>query len=216
MKRWRRAARRLTHAQDGHGFNEATHMATWEYGKLHHWTPEAARPQGLRKPASLARLATLASLILVLLSTAPYWAARIPLRTGRVAAPPRISESKPGAFTPATPKQAARIAGTHAVGPQPGQPTRRRVPARSFVVSFGSFPHQRTAEARARVIRGKGYHASVTRLGRSFHVLSHTYHDRSRAEFWSKVFGEIGLRTRVLPLGTQTLIHATENTAFTL
>ncbi len=102
------------------------------------------------------------------------------------------------------------------MGPQSVQPTRRRVPMRSFVVSFGSFPHQRTAEARARVIRGKGYHASVARLGRSFHVFSHTYRDRSRAEFWSKVFGEIGLQTRVLPLRTPTLTHATEGTAFAL
>ncbi len=179
-------------------------MATWEYGKLYHWTPEAARPQGLRKSVSLARLVTLASLVLVLLSTAPYWAARIPLRTGRVTAPPRISESTPTTFVPATPKQAARLAGTQTVAPKLGQPVRRRAP-RSFVVSFGSFPHQRTAEARARVIRGKGYHASVARLGGSFHVFSHTYRDRSRAEFWSKVFGEIGLQTRVLPLRTQTL-----------
>ncbi len=188
-------------------------MATWEYGKLHH---EGARPQGLRKAASLARLAALASLVLVLLSTAPYWTARIPVRTGRVATPPRITESKPGAFTRATPKQAARIAGTQTVAPQLGQPTRRRALASSFVVSFGSFPHQRTAEVRARVIRSKGYHASVTQVGRSFHVFSRTYRDRSRAEFWSKIFGEIGLRTRVLPLGTQTLTHATETAAFTL
>ena len=190
-------------------------MATWEYGKLHLLTLEAAGPQGRRKPASLARLATLASLVLVLLSTAPYWGVRIPLRTGRLSAPPRISESKPSTYTPVAPKQAGRLAGTQTVARQLGQPVRRRAP-RSFVVSFGSFPHQRTAEARARVIRGKGYHASVARVGGAFHVFSHTYRDRSRAEFWSKVFGEIGLQTRVLPLRTQTLTHATEGTTFAL
>jgi len=181
-------------------------MATWEYGTLHYLMVEATRSQGLRLP--LGRLAGIASVILVLLATAPYWAAQIDLRFGHRTAPSTITVlERPTGIDPRRPQQ-THIAGTQAVVPGRVIPTRRSAQARSYVISFGSFGHPRPAEARARLVRSKGYQASVTRVGRSFHVVGHTYRDRTRAEFWSKVFGEIGLATRVLPLGPQTLTNA--------
>jgi cell division septation protein DedD len=78
----------------------------------------------------------------------------------------------------------------------------RRVPGpKRYVVSFGSFSRRAAAETTARDIRGKGYHATVTHVGGIFHVFSRPFQDRHSAEFWSKVYREIGLNTHVLAVG---------------
>ncbi len=182
-------------------------MATWEYSTLHYLTPDAASPQGLRLPTvTLLRLAAVFSLVLTLLST-PYWAGRIFLRIGLVTAPPRISEStRPNSAISTRP----RATSTRTMAAPRGQQARRASRARGFVVSFGSFSRRPVAEAQARTIRSKGYHAAVTQVGRSYHVVGHAYQDRMDAEFWAKVFGGIGLHTRVYPLNSSNLSHAIE------
>ncbi len=180
-------------------------MATWEYGALPYWTPKAAHARRLRGSASLVRTAAVGGLVLVLVGTSPYWIARVSPQTGQQVGHPQIAQSPlPG--KPPTISSVRRAVPTRTAPPRRAQQMRPSARAGGFVVSFGNFSHRAPAEAHARTVRSKGYHASVAQVGGSFHVLSHAYHDRTSAEFWSKIYGSIGLQTRVLPLraGTAT------------
>ncbi len=50
------------------------------------------------------------------------------------------------------------------------------------------------------MVRSRGYFATVKPAGRSFRVVSHSYQSRTTAEFWLKVFKDIGLRANIMPL----------------
>lgn len=71
-----------------------------------------------------------------------------------------------------------------------------------YIVSFGRFPQRQAAEAHARVVRTKGYAATVTRVGSSFTVVSRSYPDKGRAEFWAGVFRQVGLQAEIAGLPT--------------
>lgn len=186
-------------------------MATWESKTLRDvGAPHSGVPVW-RRPPYAPQLIIVVGLILFLVGTAPYWS-RSPFGTEFVSAPPRTASApSPHAVVqrpspsspspeiavqrPSSPAPRAQLRRT----PQQGSQTARRVPGgRQFVVSFGRFSRRTPAETAARAIRGKGYLATVRHVGGAFHVFSRAFRDRESAEFWSKVYSDIGLHARVL------------------
>ncbi len=173
-------------------------MATWELEPRFYSHPKSAGSPGLRRSTPPTRLAIVVSLILVLVGTAPYWSKQIPLGTEFVAISPEIGRPPDKVVLVQTTSPRGPRAQARRNTSQVRQSVRRAPGSKHYVVSFGSFSRQAAAETTAREIRGKGYHATVTHVGGTFHVVSRSFQDRHSAEFWSKVYSEIGLRTHVL------------------
>lgn len=65
-----------------------------------------------------------------------------------------------------------------------------------FLVTFGRFERREAAEAHARLVRSKGYIAKILHSGGVHLVVSRPYRTLADAQFWSVIFGEIGLEAR--------------------
>jgi hypothetical protein len=68
------------------------------------------------------------------------------------------------------------------------------VPAGRVVLAFGRFERRAAAQARARLVRSKGYIARVIQAGAAYLVVSRPYRNHAEARFWSGIFGGLGLR----------------------
>ena len=151
-------------------------MATWEVG--------TAR-MNRREPAGVEMLRVLtAGLLVVLVAWAPYSVLRSgsPLvrqqagvREGTLEVPPSIRQALPVITAP----------------PQQGLAA---VPAGRFVLAFGRFERRVAAQARARLVRSKGYAARVVQTGAAYLVVSRPYRNHAEARFWSGIFGRLGLQ----------------------
>jgi hypothetical protein len=151
-------------------------MATWEVG--------SAR-MSRREPAGVEMLRVLtAGLLVVLVAWAPYAVLRsgsplvreqVAVREGTLEVPPSIRQALPVITAP--PQQG--LAG---------------VPGGRFVLAFGRFERRVTAQARARLVRSKGYIARVIPTGAAYLVVSRPYRNHAEARFWSGIFGTLGLQ----------------------
>ncbi len=160
-------------------------MATWD-GET---TPQS-RDRTLPAPTPAWQFPHLlaAGLLVFMISSGPYYALRnalseTPLAT---AGPSDVSVST-----------SASWGGAVVVKPRQAQAV-PLLKAGQFVVAFGRFQRQESAEAHARLVRSKGYVAKVVRSGAAYVVVSRPYRSLSDARFWSKVFGELGLEARAL------------------
>ncbi len=160
-------------------------MATWEVG-----TRSLARPRP-RGPAVAAVQALLAAGAVVLAGAGPYWALRASLGNSQVRAAARVLEVAP----------ALRPSPAVAQAPAPAGPAGGRSVGSAGAprVIFGRFASPREAQARARLVRRKGYIASVVRVGGAYAVVSRPYPSLEAARSWAEIFREIGLRSQVVP-----------------
>lgn len=67
-----------------------------------------------------------------------------------------------------------------------------------FVLTFGHYARRDRALAYARVVRSKGYIASVVQTDQGFTVVSRSYASLEAARFWSAIFEEIGIEVRAV------------------
>ncbi len=183
-------------------------MATWE----RETRGSRSIPAEQQRPFPLLHLA-LANGLVFLFVASVSWGLKIQSEVVQTASITALSH--PASVKSAVPVQATKPLYTAAKA-QPtlrtSQVVSRRPPqvTARFVVSFGGFPRREIAETRARLVRSKGYFATVTRVGPSYHVVSHPYPDRHVAEYWSKVFHQIGLPGNVTALGETRLSQAIE------
>jgi hypothetical protein len=152
-------------------------MATWETGAQFSSRREAVGAETLRVLA--------AGLIVAVLTWGPYWVLRN--GAGPVALAPGVGagalEGSPAVrstlFVAAVrPPQSSGAAG---------------LSSGRFVLAFGRFERRAAAEARARLVRSKGYIARVVHSGAAYLVVSRPYRDHADAQFWSAVFVKLGL-----------------------
>ena len=68
------------------------------------------------------------------------------------------------------------------------------VPAGRIVLAFGRFERHAAAQARARLVRSKGYIARVVQTSTAYLVVSRPYRTHAEARFWSGIFGRLGLQ----------------------
>jgi hypothetical protein len=68
------------------------------------------------------------------------------------------------------------------------------VPSGRIVVAFGRFEHHAAAQARARLVRSKGYIARIVQARAAYLVVSRPYRNHAEARFWSGIFGRLGLQ----------------------
>jgi len=161
-------------------------MATWDgettyQNRVH--TPPA--------PALARQISQLlaAGLVVFMITSGPYYVLRIALPQAPVAI---ASRSDVLEVSPAARLGVAAAVKTHQV--QAVTPST----VGQFVVAFGRFQRQETAEAHARLVRSKGYVARVVQSGAMYVVVSRPYRSLRDARFWSKVFGELGLEAKAL------------------
>lgn len=148
-------------------------MATWERARLSFGRQPPPVQEQLPELRRGVRVREVLIIAVLVVSTS-LWVASALTRQARETATPR----------PDPPRDAATSATT-------AQPVTAR-PA-GFVVTFGEFSHQDTARRQARLVRSKGYLATVSRSGPSLRVISRIYDDRHQAEFWAAIFHEIGI-----------------------
>ncbi len=161
-------------------------MATWEVGTaVQTWSEPEPAPSVVRQiPQLLA-----AGLVVLLMASGPYYVLRIALPQSQIATAVSTGplEAQP-AIRSALPVAAVR----------PGQAAAVVPPAGRFVVAFGRFERREAADAHARLVRSKGYIARVVRSGAAYVVVSRPYRSLAAAQFWTGVFGEIGLQAKAL------------------
>lgn len=161
-------------------------MATWEVGTaLQHWSePEPAPSVARQIPQLLA-----AGLVVLLMASGPYYVLRIALPQSQIATAVSVGPLEvPPAVRSALPVVAMQTRRAVGVTPAP----------RRFMVAFGRFERREAADARARLVRSKGYIARVVRSGAAYVVVSRQYRSLADAQFWTAVFGEIGLQAKAL------------------
>src|SRR5574340_702796 len=150
-------------------------MATWEVRSSRMSRQEPAGAEMLRVLA--------AGLLVALVAWAPYSVLRsrpqpvtqqAEVREGTLEAPPTVRTARPAVTAP---RQG--LAG---------------VPAGGIVLAFGRFERRTAAQARARLVRSKGYIARVVRAGAAYLVVSRPYRNHAEARFWSGIFGGLGLQ----------------------
>jgi hypothetical protein len=161
-------------------------MATWELeARSLLW------PGVRRRAAATAAQAVMAAGVVALVAAGSYRALHTSLLGSQAQAAARTLEVAP-ALRPSPPgvrsQAGTRPAGAFAVRP-----------ADAARVVFGRFARRQDADARARLVRRKGYMATVVRVGEVYLVVSRAYSSPQAAQFWARVFREIGLRARVVP-----------------
>lgn len=158
-------------------------MATWDERTIQNRSaPSPVVPVARQFPQFIA-----AGLTALVLASGPYWALR-------AAAPrPTVIAVRTGALevTPA-------IRSFTVTAMRPGQTRTVASRTRRFVVAFGRFQRLESAEAQARIVRGKGYIAAVVRSGTAYLVVSRQYRSLSDAKFWSSIFSKLGLEAKAL------------------
>jgi hypothetical protein len=124
-----------------------------------------------------------AGLLVVLVAWAPYSVLRgapqvvtqkVDVREGPWEAPPSVRLARP----------AITAAPQSLVG----------VPGGRIVLAFGRFERHAAAQARARLVRSKGYIARIVQTGAAYLVVSRPYRNHAEARFWSGIFGKLGLQ----------------------
>ncbi len=160
-------------------------MATWEVGsRVQTWTEPEPAPSVVRQiPQLLA-----AGLVVLLMASGPYYVLRIALPQSQIAT---AVSTGPLEAQPAV-RSALSIAAAR------GQAAGITPASGRFLVAFGRFERREAADARARLVRSKGYIARVVRSGAAYLVVSRPYHSLAAAQFWTGVFGEIGLQASAL------------------
>ena len=137
-----------------------------------------------REPAGTEMLRLLAAgLLVALVAWAPYSVLRsgsptvmqqAEFRDGPLETPPAVRLARPE--VPALPQGLAGV------------------PAGRIVLAFGRFERHAAAQARARLVRRKGYIARVVQTGAAYLVVSRPYRTHAEARFWSGIFGGLGLQ----------------------
>ncbi len=161
-------------------------MATWEVGsRVQTWTePEPAPSVARQIPQLLA-----AGLVVLLMASGPYYVLRIALPQSQIATAVSVGPLE----APPTVRSALSVAAA-----PPGQVAGVAPAQGRFMVAFGRFERREAADARARLVRSKGYIARVVRSGAAYVVVSRSYRSLADAQFWTGVFGEIGLQAKAL------------------
>lgn len=189
-------------------------MATWDGPDAHRRRMQVAWGLVIARLMLLAylragRLATVGGLIALLLTSVASSFMTTAIRVAQDAGVPvAVLPVRPSAQTLPTPaasnRQVRPTAGVIRPSASWGsRPSGASWGSRSqYVVSFGRFPQRQVAEAHARLVRTKGYAATVTRVGSSFTVVSRPYPDKGRAEFWAGVFRHVGLQAEIAGLPT--------------
>ncbi len=139
---------------------------------------------GRREPAGTEMLRVLAAgLLVALVAWAPYSVLRsaspavtqqAEVREGPLEVPPAVRLARP--VVPAPPQGLAGI------------------PAGRIMLAFGRFERHAAAQARARLVRSKGYVARVVQTSAAYLVVSRPYRNHAEARFWSGIFGGLGLQ----------------------
>lgn len=172
-------------------------MSTWE---------TRAAPLHRRDAAGIEVLRVVAvGLLVVVVAWAPY----------------SILRSGPGPFLqPAAVREGALEAtpATRAAGVvQTGRSARALLVAGgrigSVVLGFGRFERRASAEARARLVRSKGYFARVVESKAAYFVLSRPYRTHADAQFWSRIFRNLGLYASTVTRLEASAPHAVEAAA---
>jgi len=124
-----------------------------------------------------------AGLLVALVAWAPYSVLRsappavtqqAEVREGPLEAPPTVRLARPVVTAPPQ-----SLAG---------------VPAGRVVLAFGRFERRAAAQARAKLVRSKGYIARVVQTSAAYLVVSRPYRNHAEARFWSGIFGSLGLQ----------------------
>lgn len=172
-------------------------MATWEPGKF---TPEHRS----RERRAFALVVTALSVITVMLVGAgAYWVLRLQRELAdiptspeasvpRIVFPRRVPETAERIDVPRFREKRARVA-TVEPPPQPD------VFSTVYILEFGRFDNGTPAHALARLVRSKGYIATVAQSGASYRVIGREFRTQATAERWKDIFEEIGLQSRVTP-----------------
>lgn len=158
-------------------------MATWEVGARF----RLALGTGGVLRARLADVTVVSGVALAVVATATLWMFRGAPQVARLLPPASVSW---GALEVPAAVQAQAVPAV--------QPEASVVRPGGFVVSFGRFARRERAEAYARVVRSKGYIASVAQADTGFTVVSRPYASLDAARFWSTIFEEIGLEVRAV------------------
>lgn len=149
-------------------------MSTWEARSARVSRPEPAGVEMLRVLA--------AGLLVALVAWAPYSVLRsgsstvtrqAEVREGPLEVPPAVRLARPVVTVP---------------------PQSLVGPAGRIVLAFGRFERHAAAQARARLVRSKGYIARVVHAGAVYLVVSRPYRNQAEARFWSGIFGGLGLQ----------------------
>lgn len=167
-------------------------MATWEPGKF---TPKHLYQE--RRAFGLV-IASLSVLTLMLMGSGVYWVLRLQREVAEAPAPTEIS-------TPRRAPQAAQRRPTEVPQAQDRRP--RAASLRSahepsaftniYILEFGRFGNPSAAQAHARLVRSRGYIASVADSGTSYRVVGREFRSQANAERWKGIFEGIGLQSRV-------------------
>ena len=150
-------------------------MSTWEARSARVNRRESAGAEILRVLAAGLLVALVAwAPYSVLRSASPTVTQQAEVREGALEAPPTVRLVRPVVTAP---RQS--LAG---------------VPAGRIVLAFGRFERYAAAQARARLVRSKGYLARVVQAGAAYLVVSRPYRNHAEARFWSGIFGRLGLQ----------------------
>ena len=157
-------------------------MATWEAG---------AEFFGRREPVGTEALRVVAAgLIVAVVTWGPYWV----LRAGP--GPAALAPEVRAGVLEGSPAVRSTLVVTAVRAPQSlgvaGLSSGR------FVLAFGRFERRAAAETRARLVRSKGYIARVVQSGAAYLVVSRPYRNHADAQFWSAIFGKLGLQATAL------------------
>ena len=137
-----------------------------------------------RVPAGMEILRVLAAgLFVALVAWAPYSVLR--------SAPQQVAQQVEVREGPLEAPPAVRLARPVVIAPPQGL---AGVPAGRIVLAFGRFERHAAAQARARLVRSKGYVARVVQAGAAYLVVSRPYRNHAEARFWSGIFGGLGLQ----------------------
>jgi hypothetical protein len=157
-------------------------MATWEVRAARLSRRESTGTEMLRLLA--------AGLLVAVVTWAPYSILR-----GGPGPFVRPSDAREGALEVTPDIHAARVPVTT---PLMRALSAAGVPAGRVVLAFGRFERRAAAEARARLVRSKGYIARVVQAGEAYLVVSRPYRNHADAQFWSSIFSELGLQATAL------------------
>jgi hypothetical protein len=125
----------------------------------------------------------------VLRSASPAVTQQVEVREGPLEVPPAVRLARREGPLEVPP--AVRLARPVVTAPPQGL---AGIPAGRIVLAFGRFERHAAAQARARLVRSKGYVARVVQAGAAYLVVSRPYRNHAEARFWSGIFGGLGLQ----------------------
>lgn len=169
-------------------------MATWEPGKF-----TAAHRSRERRAFALV-IATLSAITVMLVGAGAYWVLRLQGEVAEAPAPTQVSS--PRRVSPRSVAETARPGVPQVRDGHPSiatveTPPRTTAFSTIYILEFGRFGDRGSAQARARLVRSKGYIARVADSGVSYSVLGREFRSQASAERWKAIFEGIGLQSRV-------------------